>query len=108
MEYENYNGWTNRETWAVKLHLDNTEGWQKHVYNLAEEILETKEVLELDNDSLNSMLAEQIEEFVTELKEQAFEQPTPSSEELMVRDVGSFWRVDYLEIARAFFEEVKN
>src|SRR5690242_7741005 len=29
---ERYNGWTNRETWAVALHINNDQGWQESVH----------------------------------------------------------------------------
>ena len=32
-----YNGWTNYETWAVKLHIDNDEGSQRHALELAQQ-----------------------------------------------------------------------
>src|SRR5690348_15456796 len=28
---ERYNGWTNRETWAVALHINNDQGWQESI-----------------------------------------------------------------------------
>lgn len=32
MTDETYNGWTNRETWAVALHINNDQGWQESVH----------------------------------------------------------------------------
>ena len=29
---EPYNGWSNRETWAVALYINNDQGWQESVH----------------------------------------------------------------------------
>lgn len=31
MSEDTYNGWANRETWAVALHINNDQGWQESV-----------------------------------------------------------------------------
>lgn len=45
---DGYNGWTNRATWAVALHVNNDQGWQEQVHELAQEYLgeEAEEVPE--------------------------------------------------------------
>lgn len=34
-----YNGWTNRETWAVALHVNNDQGWQESVHESVRDVL---------------------------------------------------------------------
>ena len=45
MTHNEYNGWTNYETWAVALWLDNEEGsqrfWHDRAHELADELRET-------------------------------------------------------------------
>jgi hypothetical protein len=37
MTDETYEGWTNRETWAVALHINNDQGWQESVHEALRE-----------------------------------------------------------------------
>lgn len=34
---ETYEGWSNRETWAVALHINNDQGWQESVHDALRE-----------------------------------------------------------------------
>lgn len=43
METKTYNGWTNYETWAVKLWMDNEEGTQNYWQEIARETFEDAE-----------------------------------------------------------------
>ncbi len=95
METQKYNGWTNRETWATALHIDNDEGLlapilevaQLHdnLYDLADEIRDfIEEVLDFDNVSTNR---------------NAFS---------MLTDIGSLYRVNWQEIAQNLLDNVKE
>jgi hypothetical protein len=44
MTKQDYNGWTNYETWAVKLWMDNDEGSQNHWSEQAEQAIEHAKV----------------------------------------------------------------
>lgn len=85
---ETYNGWSNRETWAAHLWLSNDEG----LYNECRRIV-------LENPEPHR--AEQIiKEYVSELLDDGdFDQDTQNA---MKADIGSLWRVDWLEVAKAF------
>jgi hypothetical protein len=95
VEKKDYNGWTNRETWATALHIDNDEGLlapilevaQLHdnLYDLADEIRDfIEEVLDFDNVSTNR---------------NAFS---------MLTDIGSLYRVNWKEIAENYFTKAEE
>lgn len=90
---EEYNGWTNRETWATALHIDNDQGIQNSVQELATSAHNEND----DTDTALAELAESIEEHITELVESDWD-----GVKLMRRDIGSLWRVNWREVAKAY------
>jgi len=91
---ETYNGWSNRETWAFKLHIDNNEGdynhWQER----------TREAEDI------AALADEMKEWAEEIWGLVIDGSDASKEaRLLVDDVGSLWRVDFYEIARSLRDE---
>lgn len=92
---EEYNGWTNRETWATALHIDNDEG-------LLAPILE---VAQLHNNLTD--LAGEIEAFISEVLE--FDNvSTNRNAYLMLTDIGSLYRVNWREIAETYLVKVEE
>jgi hypothetical protein len=96
---EEYNGWTNRETWAAALHLSNDESLYQAVLEL------------LDPDGAKWSNGDRIEAFVTtNVERQLFPQPGDEPDpwgqlwRSMISDVGSFWRVDWPAVAESFEE----
>ena len=93
---DEYNGWTNRETWATALHLSNDE----YLYNTC---------LELCDDRKKWSAGDAIEQWVTEEVETVLHpQHGEASAEwvrLLISDVGSFWRVNWTEVASSFIDE---
>jgi hypothetical protein len=90
---EEYNGWTNRETWATALHINNDEGLYRTVQDWA---VSNTEEQESENEAV-TVLAESIEDFVTELLETDWD-----GVKSMRYDIGSLWRVNWREIANSF------
>jgi hypothetical protein len=89
---EQYNGWTNRETWAVALHINNDEG-------LLSPILEVAQL----HESVGG-LADEIEVFINEVLD--FDNvSTNRNAFMMLQDIGSLYRVNWYEIAGSFAEE---
>jgi hypothetical protein len=89
MEKQEYNGWTNRETWATALHIDNDEG-------LLTPILEVAKA----HDNVGD-LAEEIEGFIGEVLD--FDNvSTNRNAFLMLTDIGSLYRVNWREIAEGY------
>jgi len=91
METE-YNGWTNRETWAVALHINNDQGLLNPI----------NEVAKL-HKNLND-LADEVEAFINEVL--TFDNiSTNRNAFLMMQDIGSLYRVNWREIAESFISD---
>ena len=90
---EEYNGWTNRETWATALHIDNDQNVQNCVQELATSAHNEND----DTDTALAELTTAIEEYVTELVES-----DGDGVKLVRSDIGSLWRVNWREIAQAY------
>ena len=97
---DDYNGWTNRETWACHLWLSNEEG----LYHWAEETAATSGA-----DGLRDAL-EWLQEAVIDASdtyvyvEEAGLVFRTHDARLTLGDIGSLWRVDWEEVAEAFSE----
>ncbi|MFA6239142.1 MAG: hypothetical protein WC635_17515 [Bacteriovorax sp.] len=87
-----YNGWENRETWAVALHL----GCDESLY------LAMKEMKALSKDWIE--LSEKIKNLFIDLRSEASSNPTIDVVNLLL-DIGSFERVNFDEIAQSFFND---
>ena len=94
---EEYNGWTNRETWATALHINNDEGLYRTVQDWAVSNIEEQE----SESEAVTVLAESIEDFVTELVESDWD-----GVKYMRYDIGSLWRVNWREVAQSFISEM--
>ena len=87
METE-YNGWTNRETWAVALWINNEQGLQEQINDQAREA-----------SSLGGF-ADFLEEFIDELFDENWQ-----NLKAMRNDIGSLWRVNWYELAESFISD---
>jgi hypothetical protein len=108
---ETYNGWTNRETWAVSLHLNNDEG----LYYETARILEGSFLEDVDGSTREGWIrgvmsaVDSLSEWVEEILSFSYweEQgvPMPRGLQLMKDDVGSLYRVNWREIVEGELEE---
>jgi hypothetical protein len=107
---ETYNGWTNRETWAVSLHLNNDEG----LYYETARILEEAFLEDLDRETREGWISgvssavDSLSEWVEEILSFGYWEEQggmPRGIHLMREDVGSLWRVNWREIVEAELEE---
>lgn len=113
MADETYNGWTNRETWAVALHIDNDEGWHNMRNELCRAALEAKPTDHFDQDQATRFaLQDSLKDWVEELSHNVFFPDGGSShdkeERYMFHDVGSLWRVNWDEIASNWLQDFEN
>jgi len=107
-----YNGWTNKETWACALRLTNVES----MYSFTEDLLKAarkEAIAELtpkadikpfhisNNARMNYIRATQankLKEWVEEIRERVFKGKASSYEVGMIRETGSLFRVNFEEI----------
>lgn len=118
---EGHNGWANRETWALALHLDNDQG----LYSLARDIAydsihAAHEQLDADETELLQVrtraesitadkLREQIDEWAQDVQDAATSGMTPSRVPepiaALIHEIGSRWRIDWRALAVGYVEE---
>lgn len=99
---ENYAGWANRETWAVALHINNDAAWQAEVIDLLRAGVQGGgwgEGCREAADALEGQVEATIE-LLTDLGSDAAL--------LVLRDVDSLWRVDWLELADSFLPSCRT
>jgi len=93
---EEYNGWSNRETWATALWLDNDQNSQEAVQSLAEAAhAEHGEDKALERHYLGEAIRELVEDMTS------LENLTRETY-LMLTDIGSLYRVDWREVAESY------
>jgi hypothetical protein len=88
---DTYNGWTNRETWAFWLHVTNDEG----LWGLAADFARDNG-RDLGSIRLGEALTEHVQEILEESASAGNEYAWGA-----IRDIGSWWRIDALEIGNA-------
>lgn len=102
---EEYNGWTNRETWATMLHIDNDQWLQETALNYArEEVQGHDKGEEINPYYLGETIKNWIEEELLTLENVS----EIRGLWLMLTDIGSLYRVNYKEIAEALLSYVKE
>jgi hypothetical protein len=110
-----YNGWTNRETWATMLHIDNDQylyetaldyartAWQEHTTPQEDEVESWGDVADKQSEA-RYCLADTLENWITEdlltLENLAGNQGLFN----MLTDIGSLYRVNWNEIANALID----
>ena len=95
MDTKQYNGWTNYETWAVALWLDNEEGSQRYWMERAEEYVK------VDGEDAASGLADELKEHHEE------NNPVPSGTVFSDLMSAALSEVNWYEIAAHYTSEVE-
>jgi hypothetical protein len=106
---ETYEGWANRETWAVALHINNDQGMQERVRELVTDLDdEIGEALIVKHGAANvPEYARRAGDVVKDYVEDLFDGEYVSDSLIpMMRDIGSLWRVDWTELGAAFLADV--
>lgn len=112
MMSESYNGWANRETWAVALWLNNEQEWQESVLALVRELVDLHEQ-EYGAERISpTFVGEQIREWLDNLldwsnygDEHGGQRVVPALLLSMLSDIGSLWRVDWHELGTVFLAD---
>ena len=101
MSDQTYNGWTNYETWLVKLWMDNSEGDQKYWTS------ETAEVIAAREEFPISRLAERIKDWLDEIRD--FHSDSIGESGLIADLLGAaIGAVDTVEIARHLLDDFED
>jgi len=95
MTTKEYNGWTNYETWLVKLWMDNEEGTHRMFQDMADEYLKT--------DGEDSPLG--LADAIKEAHQESLPELTGFAGDLMNAALSE---VNWFEIAESLFEEAKE
>lgn len=97
---EDYNGWTNRETWAVMLHINNDQWLLETALDYAKIALHQEEKDGLTSYVLGETIKNWIEDDLLTLENIA------GNEDLflMLTDIGSLFRVNWQEVADSLLE----
>lgn len=105
---ETYNGYPNRETWAVALYVNNDEGWQEGVHEALAEI-----TVDPDNKWFSSSVAgdairNNVESLltVTGYREMTGEDHLPANLSEIAEDIGSLYRVDWDHLGELFLSDL--
>ena len=93
---EKYNGWTNYETWNVKLWMDNEEGSYRYWQGMAQDVWED---VDHDKDDFCSKMAQHLKE--------NHEENMPDVTGVYADLLGAaLSEVDWYEIAETFLEDL--
>jgi hypothetical protein len=116
---ETYEGWTNHETWAVALHINNDQGWQQSVHEALKGAREDSDPysLALTDETRDALAAHRAGQIVKDNVEETlskrlndvayFTDVNPSEYSIPREDIGSLWRVDWDEIGAAFLSDIE-
>ena len=114
---ENYQGYPNRETWAVALHINNDQGWQEQVHEMLRSVdwdIELKDrVINVQHigNFMNQRAGEMLEDALWGLLEAAVANRSAAEMETYVgirNDIGSTWRVDWDCLGAEFLADVRE
>lgn len=113
MEEQDYNGWTNRETWATALHIDNDQVLLETALDYAQTALNEHRNDDPSDPSAGESFArycleETLESWIVDdlltLENIAGNQGLW----LMLTDIGSLYRVNWRELADHYLDQVRE
>ena len=117
-----YNGWSNRETWAMALWISNEQSWSEDIDSIASEVIkpyfEAPEWLNEDSRytwtfqdfgvyqsrMANRVMAHRIEEYMNEYLDIDEGLMAASNIIKILYDIGSMYRINYDEIAGHYID----
>ena len=120
---QTYEGYPNRETWAVALRINNDQGWQEQVHGmlrsvdwdteLAGKVINVQHIGIFQNQRAGEMLKDNVEYELEPMHAQEYERgpvtlqltETQWSE---LQDIGSMWRVDWYHLGELFLSDMRE
>ena len=122
---ETYNGWTNRETWAVALHINNDQGWQESVHEALRENasdmdypdayrsgsskIDAEDAKNYAASKAGEIVRENVENLLTvDGYEDTFGSERPKALQSIAEEVGSLWRVNWTELGESFLSDLEE
>ena len=118
---EEYNGWKNRETWALNLNIDNDEGLYTQFRErltgefetvTSENLDDTSTADEISDARMDGIIAARnaFDDLVTELftnegYKSEFGEDLPAALRKISEDIGSIWRADTCSIVDGILED---
>lgn len=102
---QKYNGWTNYETWNIKVWLDNDEGSQNYWNERAQEIFNDSEA-----DKTFTKKENACNELADQLKNEIEGNNPLNNQSSLYADIltANLQQINWYEIAQAFLEEVEE
>lgn len=113
---DTYNGWTNRETWAVALYIDNDQGWQEQVFE-ALTTARDADPAEWNDSTVSSLTAyragqvikSNVEGLLNPAEYRAeFGEQQPEALAIVLHDIGSLYRVNWDELGANFLTDLAD
>jgi hypothetical protein len=105
MESLEYQGWSNRETWATALHIGNDSSLYEIARDYARQEIEGHDIgEEINAYHLGETLKNWIEDDLLTLENISGNRDLW----LMLTDIGSLYRVNWREIAEGYLSELKE
>ncbi len=97
MENKTYQGWTNRETWLVKLWIDNEQETQSYWQTMASE-------------TLNNEPSEEARVTLARMLERTIEEDAPTIQNSLYSDLltTALGRVDWFEISASLLDDIEE
>ena len=106
MADETYNGWTNRETWALMLWINNDEGLLEMVRDHVASYTREAKIESLTYETSKALQEWAESMFTRSGYAETFGGPWPDALADISEDIGSLWRVDYREAAASILSDI--
>lgn len=94
MNNDEFQGWRNRETWAVGNHTNNDKGFFLYLYGVY------KRMVQVESETADKYFTDWLASHFDELKDMPFNEHRDENVLRMLLDIGSLWRVDWDEVAK--------